>query len=975
MHSMISMKDSRKYLFRLFRKILPPGFEKRITYDDLKQEVEWEKQLLKADAMEESYEKMKTKLRDEKLREEARQFTYDKLTGNTQKDRDARADKEESKRIIDRLVAEEKKQIEKEAEERKRINERIRREYQEFIEQCEKDKAKKDDEIEFERQLLEEFNAYNNRLDERRQVKRDKINEQIKKQEAAAEVIAKLNEEHEKARYGFLDINESIENSLACLENLDWEKNQAEKRKQVSDDLWKNAQNLYAIKEKERMEEIEREREIERQILEKAQREKAELEAKKHAEKKRLNEEMKKYCQEHMKQNQLRLCKEKEEYEIYLKELEKHRAKVEAERQAMLNEYAEYLKNDACGDTKYFTASRRDLLKYTNTGSNTVHKDLQIQFMQLKVINTKMFDYIIRVTVMIIILLMHIKTAENSPYELLPLFAIKDFTSVNLEYGFPANFIGGIILTVKLNFKQCHRSIDSIALDNDCQALYIPSYCHFAYKQIDLLKNMSSKKNIPCNKYIQSELGSNDWVKQAYQKTTQIVNIQTNEIYVTAKSATRTMTPPPAAAPAPSPSNTTDNANMSSPTTTTTTTTASTTSTDISSMNKITAFFQKCGQNSENLLNDSFIPLCDWEAYLKLFTSTAETTTNTTTTTDYEEPSTYGELNTSSEYSALYWYYFCSITWSELQRRTSITTRHPLCPNPCSYGAGKCAGIPHVRQSMISVIQPNYVTMTNCLTTGLGLFENEYKCICEPGYSWSSDTKSCELEDPCIADEILAKRNNNTKDSDRLCDPKGTLRCIYTPYFKGRQITSDSMYLYHSSLNLHYSCICHPKYMGYRCDRLRNPCIENILPGRVSGNEACRTYLGNRCNPVNGSNYYTCTCIGDYKYSPEYPFYNCYGRKSICDNVICRNRGTCISSQDGYNFICQCQYGWGGRYCEEPDIRQWLPWESWTTCSAPLCGGQGWTSRKRRCRVPVNETTGLGKCSGNTLELRPCKTG
>ncbi|VDP99980.1 unnamed protein product [Trichobilharzia regenti] len=147
-----------------------------------KQEVEWEKQLLKADAMEESYEIMKSKLRDEKLREEARQFTYDKLTGNTQKDRDARADKEESKRIIDRLVAEENKQIEKEAEERKRINERIRKEYQKFIEQCEKDKAKKADEIEFERQLLKEFSAYNNRLDERKQVKKDRINERIKKQ-------------------------------------------------------------------------------------------------------------------------------------------------------------------------------------------------------------------------------------------------------------------------------------------------------------------------------------------------------------------------------------------------------------------------------------------------------------------------------------------------------------------------------------------------------------------------------------------------------------------------------------------------------------------------------------------------------------------------------------------------------------------------------------------------------------------------
>ncbi|VDQ02764.1 unnamed protein product [Trichobilharzia regenti] len=61
--------------------------------------------------------------------------------------------------------------------------------------------------------------------------------------------------------------------------------------------------------------------------------------------------EVMKYRQEHIAQNQSRLCKEKEEYEVYLKELEKHRAKVEAERQAMLKEYAEYLKNDACGDT------------------------------------------------------------------------------------------------------------------------------------------------------------------------------------------------------------------------------------------------------------------------------------------------------------------------------------------------------------------------------------------------------------------------------------------------------------------------------------------------------------------------------------------------------------------------------------------------------------------------------------------------
>ncbi|VDP29795.1 unnamed protein product [Schistosoma mattheei] len=234
--------------------------------------------------------------------------------------------------------------------------------------------------------------------------------------------------------------------------------------------------------------------------------------------------------------------------------------------------------------------------------------------------------------------------------------------------------------------------------------------------------------------------------------------------------------------------------------------------------------------------------------------------------------------------------------------------RHILCPNSCSYGAVKCSGKPQVRKTVSDIKKSIMDSTTDCIPIGLSVFDYEYQCLCEKGYSWNSDTRSCEPEDPCTLDQILAVKANEIQEHG-LCDPKGTIRCIYRQYYRNKYIFG-----YRIRLSLHYSCICHPQFMGYRCDRLRNSCIE----------------------------------------------------------IVCQNKGTCISSGDGKQFFCLCEYGWSGKYCTEPEIRQWLPWSPWSECSATFYGNYGWKRRTRECRLLGNESIYSGKCSGNKMELRIC---
>ncbi|CAH8652283.1 unnamed protein product [Schistosoma rodhaini] len=486
-------------------------------------------------------------------------------------------------------------------------------------------------------------------------------------------------------------------------------------------------------------------------------------------------------------------------------------------------------------------------------------------------------------------------------YEFLSKWKLKNNGFVNMDYGLPVNIIGGLIATVKLQFIRCKPEKVRYWTMVDCQALYIPSDCHFTYEQINLLKNTS--KSINCSQHVKSKLIPNRWTKEVDKKSTQVVEIRVDSAIT----------------------------NM-----------------------KLKAFFLHCGKDLAYFNNNSLIQLCDWDNYIELVSN-------------INSLDVYGYINTSSIISVIYIYYFCTITWSELQKKSENKMRHILCPNSCSYGAVRCSGKPHVIKSVSNIKKSIPASIGDCIPIRLGVFDHEYKCLCEKGYSWNSDTRSCEIEDPCTLDQILSIEAYKIKGKDRLCDPKGTLRCIYTQYYRNKDIFG-----YQIRLTLHYSCICHPQFMGYRCDRLRNPCIENNLPNRVPGNEACRTYLGNKCNPINGTNHYTCTCVGNYKYSQKYSFYNCYERKNICDSILCQNKGMCVSSGDGKQFLCLCEYGWGGKYCTEPGIRQWFPWSPWSECSAAFYEDHGWKSRARECRLLGNESIYLGKCSGNEMELRTC---
>ena len=39
-----------------------------------------------------------------------------------------------------------------------------------------------------------------------------------------------------------------------------------------------------------------------------------------------------------------------------------------------------------------------------------------------------------------------------------------------------------------------------------------------------------------------------------------------------------------------------------------------------------------------------------------------------------------------------------------------------------------------------------------------------------------------------------------------------------------------------------------------------------------------------------------------------------------CKDHRCR-KGICTSKKDGKNYTCRCQAGWGGKYCDEGNIK------------------------------------------------------
>ncbi|KAM7534336.1 hypothetical protein Aperf_G00000105929 [Anoplocephala perfoliata] len=323
----------------------------------------------------------------------------------------------------------------------------------------------------------------------------------------------------------------------------------------------------------------------------------------------------------------------------------------------------------------------------------------------------------------------------------------------------------------------------------------------------------------------------------------------------------------------------------------------------------------------------------------------------------------------SKTMSALYWLLFCKHAWSKVVRLLDEDglkfNYHPSCPNPCArYLGNPCLGKAKVvqlssgqlertdeRQDRNFGAQICRAISDSDENSGYSAFTDQaYECVCKKGYRWSNQTRSCVLVNGC--------------DENSACDNRGTRVCV------------SSVSTLPNTKALPFICLCHSGYMGTRCEKKRDACIENEDPEQMAGNQACRVFLGNNCEPRIGTNVFTCHCSALFTSDKYTPFPNCFRRKPICSTVIC-NRGDCVASRDQLNYICVCQMGWRGRHCDIPDIRIWLPWEGWSGCSAAICTGLGWRHRVRHCRVNVSklEEQGVDKglCEGEDTQRQLCK--
>ncbi|VDP24626.1 unnamed protein product [Echinostoma caproni] len=93
------------------------------------------------------------------------------------------------------------------------------------------------------------------------------------------------------------------------------------------------------------------------------------------------------------------------------------------------------------------------------------------------------------------------------------------------------------------------------------------------------------------------------------------------------------------------------------------------------------------------------------------------------------------------------------------------------------------------------------------------------------GYRWEPVTKSCYPPDICAENALYVKKNN-LPESALLCSPEGTLKCISDPKHVASMHETEEMYILRTQLNMRYKCICRNAFMGVRCDRYRDACVE-----------------------------------------------------------------------------------------------------------------------------------------------------
>ncbi|CAH8506683.1 unnamed protein product [Heterobilharzia americana] len=317
-------------------------------------------------------------------------------------------------------------------------------------------------------------------------------------------------------------------------------------------------------------------------------------------------------------------------------------------------------------------------------------------------------------------------------------------------------------------------------------------------------------------------------------------------------------------------------------------------------------------------------------------------------------------------------YLWCTKAWASLKQLNIKQQENILdgikngCPNPCL--GNPCRTVKGVKSHICSVI---------------GTFENDYECECDIDMLWDRNMKICQPINPCYRTTYPA------------CIHDNTLKCIaYT----------------HSE----YECVCKSEYMGIDCSLPRDACHERVNKSERNGDSYCQIQLGNICQPILGTDYYTCQCLASYQPLLHISEPNCLGRIDPCltihaDDILtrsslsnaidvnqiypnenkpiqpntvihwgltCLNGGQCITSADFTRAACVCptaidgtllytedcgitRYRWRRRYCLNTTSSEYML----SNIDQSLSQSNEWIIINKRIPLP---------CSGTSEEVLPC---
>uniref|UniRef100_A0AC34QVJ9 Notch n=2 Tax=Panagrolaimus sp. JU765 TaxID=591449 RepID=A0AC34QVJ9_9BILA len=251
-----------------------------------------------------------------------------------------------------------------------------------------------------------------------------------------------------------------------------------------------------------------------------------------------------------------------------------------------------------------------------------------------------------------------------------------------------------------------------------------------------------------------------------------------------------------------------------------------------------------------------------------------------------------------------------------------------------------------------------------------------FECACVIGFKG----KYCEIdEDDCAENQCYpgSKCIDKVRRYECECaEDRVGLYCNYENPCFGEKNKCKHGQCY-SDINGNFSCICDKGFTGEFCDEDIDECEDNrCYKGKcinTPGSYLCECSLGwegencdvatKECEPnpcINGGTCidklasFECVCMPDWtgkrceiqrKFSPTCTNVclhdgicqkNLEGKEScVCQNKFsgkscenrradpcavdhCRNRGQCVPTNDYRSFVCECQKGYSGFYCEKP---------------------------------------------------------